>query len=126
VLRTLDAVPPPGLQETQALLGRLARESQRIQDHQHRLEALKQFFFTLECTLKVSGICIGTTLLSAAVFASVLMLYQIYEGSLSSLTAAKLLEFVRFGLFVGLFAGLCGMVVWFKRSFGRIHKKLES
>jgi class 3 adenylate cyclase/tetratricopeptide (TPR) repeat protein len=125
-LRAIEGIPPPGLQETQTMLGRLAHESRNLVARQQRLEIVKQILFTLECSLKMSGTCVGTTILTTAIFTGVLILYQVYDDSVASLTSSRFIEFLRFGLFAGLFAGLCGMVAWFRRSFNKLHKKLET
>lgn len=125
-LRAIEGIPPPGLQETQTMLSHLAHESRGLVAHQQRLEIVKQILFTLECSLKMSGTCVGTAILTTSVCTGVLILYQLYDDSFVSLTSTRFIEFLRFGLFAGLFAGLCGMVAWFKRSFNKLHKKLET
>ncbi|MEI6127550.1 MAG: hypothetical protein WCQ99_13475, partial [Pseudomonadota bacterium] len=123
--RAAEAVPPPSVQEGRSFLERLRKEAEKLASNRKRLELMKKIFFILECFLKMAAFFFTTTLLTAVSFAVILMLYQGYESSVSSITSVQLLGFTKFGLFAGLVLGLVGSTIWFAKNFSAMYKKIE-
>ncbi len=121
-----ETVPPPSLKETKIMLERLSRESEKIASSQSRLEIIKNIVFALECSLKTVGFYFITAAITMFSFTSLLLLYQGYENSFSSITKTHFVNYLKFGFFAGLLTGLFASAVWLKKNIGKMHKKIEN
>ncbi len=117
---------PQSLQGAHRMINNLTKKTGPLTVNQKRLELLKKSYFTMECSLKVIVVFAATALTTIILFTFVLLLYQGYEYSPASITATRFVNFLKFGSYASLFAGIFACAVWLKRNFIKLQRKIES
>jgi len=119
-----EATPPPSLQEVRMRMARLSQESKRLDANRRRLDIMKNICFVFECSCRLVGLFSAIALFTTFSFAVVLLLYQGYESSASSITMEQVRGFIKFGFFAGVVFGAAGATIWFAKNFSRLYKKI--
>ncbi len=120
-----DRQPPPSPEEAKKLISALEHESAVLTANRYRLDMIKKLLFACECTGKSCVAFLVSALITASCFSGILLLYQGYEYSLSSITAEKFFDITQFGAVAGSFFGIIGAIMWLAKSYNTIHNKLE-
>ncbi|MCP4714791.1 MAG: hypothetical protein GY868_06710 [Deltaproteobacteria bacterium] len=119
------ATPPPSPAEAQELLKKLQEAATRTTTNRNRLDITKNLTFVGECAGKIISVFVAAAMLTALFSAFILLLYKGYESSFSSITGHHVRQFISFGFFTGIIAGLFFAGVWLKKNFSQLHKKIE-
>ncbi len=121
-----EQFPLPTLQETNAMLDNLKGLSNKLNSSQDSLEFAKNMLFVIECCLKTTGFYLMVAAIIIIAFTSLLLLYQGYDSSFSSITKTDFIKFLKFGLWGGAVSGFVATTWWLRKNFNIMHRKIES
>jgi len=106
------------LKKVRELIAQLTKSSSEIAFNQKRLEIMEKTLFVVEFSFKSVFVFIFSGALLTFLFTSILVIYKMYENSMSTLTGQEFNSILKFGICAGvIFATFC-TGLWIKKKHG--------
>ncbi len=115
--QTTDTKSFKNLKKARELIEQLTKASSEIAFNQKRLEIIEKAIFVVEFSSKSVFVFISSGALLTFLFTSILVIYKMYENSMSSLSSLEFISILKFGICAGVIFATFLTGLWIKKKY---------